>query len=317
LNAGAPAPTGSRSPHLRVPARGRLFSPLLPLSPSPYLLLLAAVILAIAATAGAQVNVTIEPAADQGDAPYPYRLAAIQIATDATDQAFSEIRVRSAKGGPEIRAAGAIPPRTPRTTLTLPLPALSVQQVYDVHLLAEDSSVAGHDATAPGKTVDLQVTVNWLPEQVNEAGFIDRRLYDDLEDDLPPWPAQLRQVLFLTMVGSGLALAMTILMRPGPLRLSAMLVVLAATAGVSWWCLEDTPLVQTRIVDCPAAHGQRPCQLYVVTSRRTAQWADKDAVIVPVYYDAEQMANDTTIVQPGVGITSDISPNRVHLFKRF
>jgi hypothetical protein len=285
--------------------------------------LLAAVILAIATLAPAQVspttaqaNVTIEPAADQTDAPYPYRLAVIKIDTDATDQAFSEIRVRSTDGGPEIRAAGAIPPRTPRTTLTLPLPALSVQQVYNVHLLAEDLFAANHGAT-PAKTVDLKATVNWLPDQVNVAGFIDRRLYDDREDDLPPWPAQLRQVLFLTTVGGALALAMTLLMRPGPLRLSAMLVVLAAAAAASWWSLKDTPLVQTRIVDCPAIHGQKPCQLYVITSRRTVPWTSKDATIVPVYYGPEQMLNDTTVVQPGVGITSEISPQHVHLFKRF
>jgi hypothetical protein len=275
------------------------------------------VILAVSTVAGAQVNVTIEPAQDQSDAPYPYRLAVIKIYTDATDQAFSEVRIRSIDGGPEIRAAGAIPPRTPRTTLTLPLPALLVQQVYDVHLLAEDSLAASHGSATPGKTVDLQATVSWLPEQVNVAGFIDRRLYDDREDDLPPWPAQLRQVLFLAMLGGAIALAMTLLMRPGPLRLSAMFLVLAATAAVSWWCLNDTPLVQTRVVDCPKAHGQEACRLYVVTSRRTVKWNNKDATIVPVYYGPEQMLNDTTVVQPGVGITSDISPQRVHLFKRF
>lgn len=274
----------------------------------------------------AQVNVTIEPAQDQSAAPYPYRLAVVKIYTDATDQAFSEIRVRSSTGGPEIRVVGAIPPRTPRTTVTLPLPALSVQQVYDVHLMAEDSSpmgspqpspVAGHSAAMAGKTVNVQATVNWLPEQVNVAAFVDRRLYDDREDDLPPWPAQLRQVIFLAMVGGAIALAMTLLMHPGPLRLAAMFVVLAATGAVGWWSLNDTPLVQTRVIDCPDARGQKSCQLYVVTSRRTVKWSDKDAAIIPVYYDAQQMVNDTTIVQPGVGITSEISPQRVHLFKRF
>ncbi len=203
----------------------------------------------------------------------------------------------------------AIPPDA-EARLAVALPAIALSQAYDVQLLAENPK------TAPPLSITAEIT--WPPDLLTADAFIDPAAYEALENDLPVWPASLKQTVFLGAVLLSGALAAVLFIRRKRLRVLVLAVVLIAAVLVGWYGLAQQ---QTLLAESDGKQLILRCRRTSEVSLPCRQGGGKPCdgggkYIVPIYAAPWQMKADNTIIHTAGGTFSlTIQPDEIRLFR--
>lgn len=282
--------------------------------------LLIAMCLALARPVAAQEVVSLRPGEETPARFRPYARAELTI-TNSTGQVVRGLSVRWKSGGPTFLHEAVIAPGEKRS-LSIPLPALSVQSTYEVQLLAQppmandtDNRVlARHDAT-----------VTWPASAVEEARyiFLDSRSYRQVESNLPLWSQSLRGNLFVTLLLTCLTCAGAAFLRNPSLRIVAVLAVASAGVLVSALQLTREKNVQEQFIPAgrisaqsqPAVAAEVSDKLLMLTCRRTTRWSGPAVGVAPVYAGLRDLANDSTIIIWDGELSTTIHPDKPRLLR--
>jgi len=250
----------------------------------------------LAGPALAEEAVSLAPAAEQDSAAWPYRTAELQVQVDgALASRVAAARLRWQLGGPTFVYPVTVVPGDP-LTLKVSLPAIRMQQVYDIALLTDDDETAAQ----------AEATIIWPEELTNPQAFVDPAVYAVHDGPLPRWPVSVKVAALLSAAVLCAAMAAVALIRRRRLQLVVLLglIVGSTVAGAVW--LHRQPTV--------AARQSPDGKLLILTTRRTVQWTVGER-LAPVYVDIEQVAEDSMVVRPE-GVTLTLHPQRVVLLRR-
>ena len=241
----------------------------------------------LAGSARGQAGITLTPADDQDPAARPYRTAALH-------------------GGPTFVHPVTVTPGRP-LTLKLSLPAIRLQQAYEVAFLAgpgEDAEVIGLD----------EATIVWPEELVNPAAFMDSAAYRTYDGFLPSWSRRTRLDALLAGVVFCVLIVGAVFVRPHRLQVAVvLLLVIAAAAATGAW-LYRRPIV--------IVHRSQDGEFLILATRRTVKWSHS-ARMAPVY-DAVNEAQLVNILRAGEnsmvvrtdGVTLTLHPQQIVLLRR-
>ncbi len=245
-----------------------------------------------------QEAITLAPAAEQAQAAWPYRTAELHVQADDLPGDVRAVRLRWRAGGPTFVHPVTVVPGEP-LRLSVSLPAIQVQQVYNVDLLSGD----GRDADVLRQ---VRATIVWPTELVNPEDFIDPAAYSPYDGRLPNWPQRTRLAVLLSAIVFCAAMASVTFIRRRRMQvviLLAAVIVAAATTGI--WLYR-----QPAVVASQSADGN----FMVVTTRRTAEWHSPER-LAPVYFNPFEVLEDQMVVRPD-GVTLTLRPQRVVLLRR-
>ena len=250
----------------------------------------------LAGPAFAQEAVSLVPAAEQDGSAWPYRTAELRLAVGGSVASrVAAARLRWRQGGPTFVYPVTVVPNGP-VAPKVSLPAIGVQQVYDIDLLTADGDVA----------LQAEATIIWPEELTNPQAFIDPVLYALYDGPLPRWATSLKASVLLAAAALSAAAASVALIRRRGLQLVVLLgiVIVSAAVGAIW--LRRQPTVSAR---------QSPDgRLLILTTRRTVQWTGSEC-LAPVYVDIAEAAEDSLVVRPD-GVTLTLHPQRPVLLRR-
>jgi len=256
----------------------------------------ALVLCLLAGPALAEEAVSLAPAAEQDRGAWPYRTAELQVQVDgALASRVAAAWLRWQLGGPTFVYPVTVAPDD-LLTLEVSLPAIRMQQAYDIALLTDDGAPA----------VQAEATIIWPEELTNPEAFVDSAAYAVHDGPLPRWPVSVKVTAFLSAAVLCAAMAAAALIRRRRLQLVVLLglVVGSTVAGAVW--LHRQPTV--------AARRSPDGKLLILTTRRTVQWTVGER-LAPVYVDIGQVAEDSLVVRPE-GVTLTLRPQRVVLLRR-
>lgn len=288
------------------------------------------VVLGIALTSSAFAETGVSLTPTKGDANFlPYCPAQMTIQNDS-EQVIRAVALRWRGTGPTLLHDVTIPPRT-RHVMTVLLPAVEVQQTYQVRLLA------GGALESPA-IAELRASVSWPPEDVQEsdAGFFNAPLCRAWESRLPTWPASLLRNVFLAAVLTCLACGGVAFVGRSRLRTAMILLIAAVSTGATWLIVSGEKVLFEQVVDTWASPGAgspdasavstaprttqaappaRSKSLWVISCRRTVEWTRPDTTLCPVYQDRRQMLEDNLVVRWDKGLTVRLNPEEVRIFR--
>ena len=253
-----------------------------------------------ASVTGAEVTVSLSVAPRQDEAIFPFRKAelAIDYSQPARQEVVQAVSIRWTEGGPTLLYQTAIAPGT-RETLSVELPAMAVQQAYEIRLLSGKGP-------SSGVLQRRQVAVSWPPELVTADEFFAPQAYQKYEFDLPTWPGQLKRNVFLAAVLIGLAMAAALFIRSGPVRAEGLVVIVVGAAATMAMMVLAQGLVQRR------SDGG----MLVLSARRTVQWEQQADRLFPIYTHYN-LAGDSLVIQPQRNrLSLELRPREVRLLGR-
>ena len=279
----------------------------------------ALLILLSGAAAAADAAVSLAPAQSRRDDErvWPYRAAELTVKNES-DRIVRAVALRWVGGGPTMIYPATIPPQSGQT-IPVSLPAVAVEQWYDVRLLAEDSPDA--DVVA-----EFEAPITWplrppeppVDDDFDRA-FIDPYACEQYAFDVPQWSNRARANVLIAAALAALAMAATLFVR----RRAVRLVLLAATIAAATAAIHEAVLPRDVVVqrvlsqgsDLPIYAAGPGDSLYVVAARRTSHWTHPDARLAPIYYNRLDMAEDTMVVHADRGISVPLRPGLVRLFR--
>lgn len=275
-------------------------------------------VLLAGATAWGDSSVSLQPAASQ-DAQAAYRRADFSLRNE-TGQVVRALRFRSRDGGPAIVVEAVAAPNAPAEG-SVPLPAFSPRQTYDVALLA-----APEDADEGRALANLSAEISWPAELVNSDRLLNWR-YDRVDVEPATWPGGAKRNLLLVLCVAVILLAAAGLLgrhaakddeespsvAPAIWKWLAMGAIVASATITCAWLLAGEGLVISESAVIGEGDLKRP--LLAVSARRTAT-ARLVPASVPLYVTRDQMESDTTVIYVGREASAAIRPGNVKLFEQ-
>ena len=278
----------------------------------------AAIVLALLSGAAAANTTDFIAAAPQHDARvWPYRAAELTV-KNRSDRIVRAVAVRWVGGGPTMIYPATIPPQSGQA-IQVSLPAVAVEQWYDVRLLADDSPDA--DVVA-----EFEAPITWplrplAPNEEHNLGqaFIDPYACEQYAFDVPQWSNRARANVLFAAALAALAMPATLFAQRRAVRLVLLAAAIAAaTAAIHKAVLPRDVMVQRVLSqgsDLPIYAAGPGDSLYVVAARRTSRWTHPDARLAPIYYNRLDMPEDTMVVHADRGISVRLRPGMVRLFR--
>ena len=247
----------------------------------------------------AQEAATLRPASDQSLAAWPYRTAELHLhERGSLSSRVSAVGLRWQLGGPTFIHPITVVQNVP-LTLRVSLPAIQVQQVYNIDLLA------GPDAQADVLS-STQATIVWPDELVNPGAFIDPITYGSYVAPLPSWPRRTKLGVLLAAVLVCAAMSSVALVRRCRLQLILILIVVAlATVAAIFWGSRQTSVV---------ARYRPDERLLILSTRRTVQWSNPGQ-LAPIYFNMQDVPDDTMVIHPD-RTTLLLHPRQMLLLRR-
>ncbi len=239
--------------------------------------------------------IALTPADQQRPADWPYSSAELHMQVDsASASSATAVQLRWQLGGPTFVYPLTLLPDSSQTVFVA-LPAMRLQQVYDIVLKAGREDV-----------LRTKATIVWPAEWVNEGTFIDPRAHLRHEGPLPRWPSRLKRGAWLAAAAMCVALAGAIFIRRRWVQLGVLATVVLVAAILAGVWLHRQPAVVARMVE--------DGDILILTARRTVEWRS-ESVFAPVYVDIHQAAADSMVVGPG-GVTLTLDPQQAVLLRR-
>jgi len=247
----------------------------------------------------AAAAVTLSPAEQQDASLLPYRTAQLHI-DNTGEEVIRFAALRWEYGGPELVYPVTVAPRR-QASLTVALPAMAVQQFYDVRLLG---------SFTPRRRVvaAIRAPITWPAELVQREAFITADMSAPYKSHLPLWPAKLLRNIFLAAVVVCVAGAGTLLLRGPIVRLVGLVALVVIASGITVTGLARQPLIERQFDETG--------RLLILTARRTVQWQSDDARWVPVYDNPAEVIEETLVVYPD-GLDLTLRPHEVRLLRRW
>jgi len=265
-----------------------------------------------AASAG-PIRMALEPADRQASEIYRDVVISVENRSTATVRGVS---VRMADGGPTLLFPLTAPPEA-NAALPAALPVCAPQQGYRLRALAGDDA-----GSAPLAEVDVSTT--WAPNQISPVSFIDPAPYDEAaaysaaaKGAALGWPSRTRRNVLILALAACVALAGALFIRRPALRVVAVAVVTAG-AVVGAALVLSGPVVDARYVYREVSSGMGTNALVpthlVLTCCRTTEWRHPSADLLPVYSNAQQMAEDNAVIHSERGLSLRIAPGQTRIF---
>lgn len=240
-------------------------------------------------------DIALTPADQQRPADWPYSSAELHLKVDSVSaSSATAVQLRWQLGGPTFVYPLTLLPDSSQTVIVA-LPAMRLQQVYDIVLKAGQADI-----------LHTQATIVWPAERVNEGAFIDPRAHLRHEGPLPRWSARLKRGVWLAAAAMCVALAGAIFIRRRCVQLGVLAAVVLVAAILAGVWLHRQPAVVARTVE----NGD----ILILTARRTVEWRS-ESVFAPVYVDIHQAAADSMVIGPG-GVTLTLQPQQAVLLRR-
>ncbi len=255
--------------------------------------------LAACSAAIGQSKVSLQPLARQ-DLASPLRKARLTVQSDL-GQTVRAIKLHWTGGGPAVLVEAAIEPRG-RTDLTVELPAISSEQVYQVSLLPR----VRPDVT-PLEVVNAPIT--WSLEMVNTDVFLYYR-YDQAQPRQPSLPGHFKLNLLLVLVLVSVALGAVLLVGRGWVRIVLLVVVLAAgslAVAAMNRRVEPVEVSEVYLPRLPVAG-----RLLAVGARKSTLW-QSPRLLVPAYQSSRQMEQDSSVIIDARSIVVPLKAGQVRL----
>jgi len=280
--------------------------------------------------ARADTTATLAPAPPQ-QAGF-FHAAALTL-DNQTAQTVRGLLLHPKDGGPSVYWPVVVPSGTKQQTI-IPLPAMSISQPYDVHLLADDGPFAKPIAT-------VTATINWPPDMARRDF-----LQPDYEEPHWPWTVKRDMILLLTL--GALAMTATLLIgrrgrgnsqfairnpqssrpvaaAPGSsvrqcssahqcscARLAALIAILAATTlGALWYIHSLDPVVQGRVLLPTPAETN----IVTISALHSTTWSAQ-ADLAPIYQTQSELREDQLIIQPYEHLWLPMKSGDTRLFHR-
>lgn len=283
------------------------------------LALAAAVLLAaghaLPARAGeAEVDgVRIELAATDKPDPHAFPLRPARLTLTSTEGAalVACVWLQEARGGPTFRYDVTLPPGSEHT-LTVHLPATSVQQSYRVWFGPDAPSEGRGDTSAQAATV----VIRWPDDWVTDIELLAPDLYTQHLEGLPMWSRSLRRSATLLLGVLTLAVAGAWLLPGRRLVRAAVVLVLAggAAALVPGVLSVDPPVVVDEVREDDGT------EYVLVRCRRRTTWTHPVRGLVPVYVNPWHIRQDKLVMHVGGDLRLPLDPadetHRARLFLR-
>jgi hypothetical protein len=239
----------------------------------------------------------------------PYRPAELMIdwsgaGDSSSGRIIRGVMVRSTRGGPGMFYTTTIAPGA-SGRLSVALPVLSTQETYRVGLFGK----GGGEASDSRRLHQFDVPLDWPAQWVTAEAFVDPQAY--LEGDYAPprWSGSTLGRVFAVAAVGCLVLAAMLFVRTGGRRLLGVCLMAILTAGGLWLAAGAEPIVVQRAVGDDG-------RLLLVACRRSTSHTIRQGRLVPLYYNMQHMAGDTSVILPGGAIELRLSPGQVRLFAR-
>ncbi len=267
------------------------------------------VVLLAASQAGAEVRISLKRSNHRDDSLLPYRPAELMIDWPGADDSSSGriirgVILRSTRGGPGMFYTTTIAPGA-SSRLSVTLPVLSTQETYRVGLFSK----GGGEASDSRRLHQFDVPLDWPAQWVTADAFGDPQAY--LEGDYAPprWSGGTLGGVFAVAAVGCLVLAAMLFVRTGGRRLLGVCLMDILTAEGLWLAASAEPIVVQRAVGDDG-------RLLLVACRRSTSGTIHQGRLVPLYYNMQHMAGDTSVILPGGAIELRLSAGQVRLFAR-
>jgi len=229
-----------------------------------------------------------------------YRRGDVDAAGMSEGRIIRSVKIRSARGGPAVLVPVTVAPSTTET-LTVPLPVLSVREIYRVSLLAGESG--------DSRVLDCSnVSLAWPAEEVTSDAFLDPQAYHDGDYSPPRWSAGTARGVFVTGVVAALAMAGALFFRSPGRRAVVLLAVLVGASAAMVYVATREPLVVRRLSD--------DGRLLAISTRRTTDIRIDEPGWAPLYYNEDHMSVEALVIRPGKDISGSLRPDDVRLFRK-
>ena len=256
--------------------------------------------LAAASPAAGDWKARLEPAGDTG--PGPYGAARLTV-SNASETVVRGLAIRWRRGGPSFVHPVAVAPGA-EASITVALPAMSVQQVFDVSALA--------DAGDPRSTLSTAAAeIEWDPQHVRPEAFLNAEAYESWLDAPPVWPEVLRKALIGAAALFCIAVTASLFIRRAAVRVGVVVALAVAATVAACVVLPRQPVLIERNV---SDDDGRP--LVILTTHRTTDWQTPATDLIPLYYSKGQMRDDTMVVRAAAQMSLTIRPGQVRLFRK-